>query len=701
MARHESNFDIRATRFDHLAQDLCYGLPQKQVDALEEETLHMMGERKPEVEAEPTYYLTGENSPFSTKPDISPTEQVRRLAKGLLGTEQTLYEPVIREQEQPVVAETIPEEKKKNPWEEYFEGRERTDPVHFLAEFKALTNFYEYPETGLQVLRDVIGFKRFRNDGTIEGYEQKLEEEVKKGQTEAASFGIAKIGHQKFVFAATHWGFMRGSMGSAVGEELVMAMELAQREKLPLVALHSSAGVRQQENTAGLMQMPKLADELQEFEEQLAERNIPYISILCECFGGLSASIATGDITIGVKGTRYGFAGPEPIQEYQGPTKPPVTWADQSVERHLAEGNIDLLVDNPKDLQERLRVLFALLRNKKRNNEKTKTTIPPIAEGKIIRHIPEPGFYAPDQLVRLNTIEPIVDEAPVRERTLFQTSEALNFDPNRPEFQDILQMGVPDFFPLYMGWKLPNEEHNMLHYPPIAAAIGRLGDQTVMLIGNMPQYYEDAGNVRKLPSSPDVKNIQRMNRLYRLAEKLGLDCVVFCNTPGAKPTLAQEYLGMPFAIQEAMKAGGRFKKRLITVINGKLGSGGGLVTAPRGDRVLITEDSFAGAADLPYMVRIVKKNATQEDKELIASNMRGTAHDQKDLEFADEVIYFPAEGSSRRPVAAVGAICTAVVNASVTLNESSLAHVRRERRKRIRRLRGMPLRHRTTKEEKN
>ncbi len=107
--------------------------------------------------------------------------------------------------------------------------------------------------------------------------------------------------------------FIGGSMGGAVGEKFVCAINACLAERLPLVNFSSSGGARMQEGLISLMQMAKTSAAL----AKLASQDIPFISVLTDpTTGGVSASLATlGDIIIAEPGALIGFAGQRVIEQ--------------------------------------------------------------------------------------------------------------------------------------------------------------------------------------------------------------------------------------------------------------------------------------------------------------------------------------------------------------------------------------------------
>ena len=115
------------------------------------------------------------------------------------------------------------------------------------------------------------------------------------------------------VVCAFEFKFIGGSMGSAVGERFVRAINVAIEKRIPLICFSASGGARMQEGLFSLFQMAKTSAAL----ARLSDEHIPYISILTNpTMGGVSASLATlGDIIIAEPGALIGFSGPRVIEQ--------------------------------------------------------------------------------------------------------------------------------------------------------------------------------------------------------------------------------------------------------------------------------------------------------------------------------------------------------------------------------------------------
>jgi acetyl-CoA carboxylase carboxyl transferase subunit beta len=133
--------------------------------------------------------------------------------------------------------------------------------------------------------------------------------------------------------------FMGGSMGSVVGEKISRLGQRSLERKYPMVIVSASGGARMQEGVLSLMQMAKTSAVL----SQLAERRIPYISVLTNpTTGGVSASFAMlGDAIIAEPGAVVGFAGPRVIKQTIGQDLPE---GFQTAEFLLEKGMLDAVV---------------------------------------------------------------------------------------------------------------------------------------------------------------------------------------------------------------------------------------------------------------------------------------------------------------------------------------------------------------------
>ncbi len=171
-------------------------------------------------------------------------------------------------------------------------------------------------------------------------YPQRLAKAIANaGDYDAIMTVSGSLGAMPINLGVMDFAFMGGSMGSVVGEKIARVGQRSLERKYPLVIVSASGGARMQEAVLSLMQMAKTAAIL----SQLAERRIPYVSILTNpTTGGVSASFAMlGDAILAEPGAVIGFAGPRVIKQTIGQDLPE---GFQTAEFLLDHGMLDAVV---------------------------------------------------------------------------------------------------------------------------------------------------------------------------------------------------------------------------------------------------------------------------------------------------------------------------------------------------------------------
>ena len=182
---------------------------------------------------------------------------------------------------------------------------------------------------------------RFRDS---KRYRDRLAEAQKRSEeTEALVAGSGLMSGIPVTAVAFEFSFLGGSMGSAVGEKFVRAVDEALDKQSPFVCFSASGGARMQEGLFSLMQMAKTAASL----NRLRKASIPYISVLTDpTMGGVSASLAMlGDLILAEPHALIGFAGPRVIEQTVRETLPE---GFQQSEFLLEHGAIDMVVQRPE-----------------------------------------------------------------------------------------------------------------------------------------------------------------------------------------------------------------------------------------------------------------------------------------------------------------------------------------------------------------
>lgn len=205
-------------------------------------------------------------------------------------------------------------------------------------------SFKEY--AGRLSARDVLHFP---------GYDKELRLAKRmSGLNEAFVFGTLRINGMPAVAGVLDSRFIMGSMGTAVGEKVTLAAELAEKKHLPLIIFSASGGARMHEGTVSLMQMAKTAAAIRRF----SDNGGLFISYLTDpTTGGVTASFATlGDIIIAEPGALIGFAGPRVIEQTIGQELPE---GFQRSEFQLRHGFVDMIVHR-RDMKETLAQILKL-----------------------------------------------------------------------------------------------------------------------------------------------------------------------------------------------------------------------------------------------------------------------------------------------------------------------------------------------------
>ncbi|HOB09363.1 MAG: acetyl-CoA carboxylase, carboxyltransferase subunit beta [Limnochordia bacterium] len=198
----------------------------------------------------------------------------------------------------------------------------------------------------LQQLADENTFQPFEplvscNPLDFPGYPAKITQCQNATQLDdAILIGEAKIEGYGCVLGIIDFGFIGGSMGSVVGEQITRGFEYGIAKQLPVVIVSGGGGgARMQEGIFSLMQMAKTAQAVGRFKKA----GLFYLSVLTHpTMGGIYASFASlGDIILAEPKALIGFAGPRIVAETTRQKLPPDF---QTAEYALKHGMIDGIV---------------------------------------------------------------------------------------------------------------------------------------------------------------------------------------------------------------------------------------------------------------------------------------------------------------------------------------------------------------------
>jgi acetyl-CoA carboxylase carboxyl transferase subunit beta len=208
-----------------------------------------------------------------------------------------------------------------------------------------------------RVISDPLKFRDTkRYDARLKEAQGKSEGGKADGANDALVVASGLMGNRTTVVAALDFGFMGGSMGTAVGEGLVMAGELAVARKAPLIVFSASGGARMQEGILSLMQLTRTTIAVR----RVKEAGLPYIVVLTDpTTGGVSASFAMlGDVHVAEPDAIIGFAGPRVIQDTIRQELPA---GFQRSEYLLEHGMVDAVVHRHKMRETLIRLVTLLM----------------------------------------------------------------------------------------------------------------------------------------------------------------------------------------------------------------------------------------------------------------------------------------------------------------------------------------------------
>jgi acetyl-CoA carboxylase carboxyl transferase subunit beta len=132
----------------------------------------------------------------------------------------------------------------------------------------------------------------------------------------------AKVMGVEMVTAMLYSDFRNGTVGAAEGEKIVQACETAKLKRKPLLFyVHTTGGIRIQEGTLGVIQMPKCTMAVREYIDAGGLYIVVYDN---NSYAGPVASfLGCSHYQFAIRSSRIGFAGPRVIRDTTGQEVPP------------------------------------------------------------------------------------------------------------------------------------------------------------------------------------------------------------------------------------------------------------------------------------------------------------------------------------------------------------------------------------------
>jgi len=156
-----------------------------------------------------------------------------------------------------------------------------------------------------------------------QGLEKRLKAAAKKtGRCSSMITFDAKVMGVDIVTAMLFSDFRNGTVGAAEGEKFVQACEVAKLKRRPLLSyVHTTGGIRIQEGTLGVIQMPKCTMAVREYIDAGGLYIVVYDN---NSYAGPVASfLGCSHYQFAIRSSRIGFAGPRVIRDTTGQEVPP------------------------------------------------------------------------------------------------------------------------------------------------------------------------------------------------------------------------------------------------------------------------------------------------------------------------------------------------------------------------------------------
>jgi acetyl-CoA carboxylase carboxyl transferase subunit beta len=155
------------------------------------------------------------------------------------------------------------------------------------------------------------------------GFEKRLQSAIRKTKRQSAMITLeARVMGVEIVVAMLYSNFRNGTVGAAEGEKFVLACEKAKLKRRPFLAyIHTTGGIRIQEGTLGVVQMPKCTMAVREYVDSGGLYIVVYDN---NSYAGPVASfLGCSHYQFAIRSSRIGFAGPRVIRETTGSDIPP------------------------------------------------------------------------------------------------------------------------------------------------------------------------------------------------------------------------------------------------------------------------------------------------------------------------------------------------------------------------------------------
>jgi acetyl-CoA carboxylase carboxyl transferase subunit alpha len=207
---------------------------------------------------------------------------------------------------------------------------------------------------------------------------------------------------------------------------------------------------------------------------------------------------------------------------------------------------------------------------------------------------------------------------------------------NRPHPLDYLRLAFTDFTELH-GDRCFGDDKAIVGGPAF------LDGRAVMVVAHQ-KGHDTRENVRRNFGMAGPEGFRKAQRLFKLAEKLGLPVITMIDTPGANVGVADEERGQVEAIASSIAELCSLKVPIVSIVTGEANSGGALAIGVA-DRILMLEHSTYSVASPEAAAAILWRSAQRAPE--AAEAMCITAQHMLNFKLIDEIIPEPVGGAHR------------------------------------------------------
>lgn len=375
-----------------------------------------------------------------------------------------------------------------------------------------------------------------------EAYRAELAAAAKKsGVDESIITGEALLDGRRVVLIASEFAFLAGSVGTAAAERLVLAMERATAERLPVLAAVASGGTRMQEGTVAFVAMVKIAAAVAAHQAE----GLPYLTYLRHpSTGGALASFGSlGQVTVAEPGALVGFLGPRVYEALYGEKFPDGVQSAENLSHH---GIIDGVLP-PEELREVISRTLRLLERP--------------THAALVERAADPGSASADPAGSANTWDSVTR---TRDRA-------------RPGLRQLLRHAATDVVPLSGTGQGERD-------PGLELCLARFGGVPCVVVGQ-----DRRAQRSHAPLGPG--GLRAARRAMHLAEELKLPLVTVIDTPGAALSQTAEEGGLASEIAHCLADLVTHRSPTLSILLGE-GTGGGALALLPADRTLAAEHAW-------------------------------------------------------------------------------------------------------------